>query len=494
MNLFSTHCPENVLAPTPALPRSGVAGRQWRGGRTSGVKSLPGWRALLCVVLSFSPAQAAPENTEAGLAMRLLRSNCLSCHDEEKRKGGLSLGSRESLIKGGSEGPVIVEGKPGESTLITSLGAAADPHMPPKKQFSAAQIKVLEDWVRRGTPWDAAALAGEAPAPRPVALAALPEAFHPVMAMALSPDGTCLAVGCRNEVHVFETGPAALVFRAKAGGVHLDAVQSLAWMPDGKRLVSGAFRRVIVWDAEPLAPRREIVAGLTGRVTALRPATDGTRVFLADGQEGENGFVRILDVNGGGTLRSWRAHEDTIFAMDLSRDGKLLATAGGDKLVRLWNPEDGTETARLEAHSTQVLGLAFNQDASQLVTGGADRLLKVWDVKTKENTIAFAARPASFNAVLWNPSAPAVLAVTEDGVLLRYTDMKTHTGAQSSDSGNERQLGRSETPFYSLAITADGGRIFAGDGNGHLFGWDKDGKLLDNIDLTAAKPVTTAPK
>ena len=38
-----------------------------------------------------------------------------------------------------------------------------------------------------------------------------------------------------------------------------------------------------------------------------------------------------------------------------------------------------------------------------------------------------------------------VSAATADGNLFRYTDMKAHTGAQSSDTGNEREIGRAES-------------------------------------------------
>jgi hypothetical protein len=441
----------------------------------------------LVLALRVSTSVAGSDSEHSAMAMRLIRANCLSCHNEEKSKGGLKLTSREAMLKGGDDGAVVVEGKPEESLLIKALAADADPHMPPKKQLSAAKIELLKDWLRAGAPWDASALAGQPSAPRPVALAPLPASYRPIMAMALSPDGSRLAVGCRNEVVLFDVSPTALTFRARASA-HLDPVQSVTWTSDGKRLVTGAFRRVILWNAEPFSQQREIVADLTDRITALRPLPDGA-VALADGQISENGMVRILDLEAGQIVRSWRAHEDTIFSMAVSADGRLMATAGGDKLVKIWDTAAGKEVAKLEAHSTQVLGLAFNPDSTQLVTAGADRLLKVWDVKTRENTIALASKAASFNAVMWSAAGPAVLAVTDDGALLRYKDLKTHTGAQSSDTGNERQLGRTDSALYCVAATDNGERIFAGSSEGHILCWDKDGKLLHDIDAAAASTV-----
>ena len=103
-------------------------------------------------------------------------------------------------MKGGDDGAVIVEGKPDESSLIKVLAAGADPHMPPKKQLSAANIGLLKEWLRADAPWDAAALSGQPSPPRAVPLAPMPATYKPIMAIALSPDGSRLAVGCRNEV------------------------------------------------------------------------------------------------------------------------------------------------------------------------------------------------------------------------------------------------------------------------------------------------------
>ena len=447
--------------------------------------------AVLMGTWTAAPASAAPESDDNGRAMRLIRSECLACHNEKKHKGGLILANREALMKGGEDGAVIVEGKPEDSALIKSLTAGADPHMPPKKQLTAEQMALLTEWVRRGAPWDAAALA-EASAPRAVSLAPLPPAYRPVTALSLSPDGSRLAAGCRNEVVVFDVTPTALIFRARASA-HLDSVQSIAWTPDGKKIITGAFRRVVVWNAEPLTQEREITSGLTDRVTALRAVPDGARVLLADGQIAESGIIRVLDLAAAEIVRSWPAHDDTIFAMAMSPDGKLLATAGGDKLVKVWDIAAGKESFRLEAHATQVLSLAFNPDGSQLVTGGADRQLKVWDLKTRENTIALATRAASFNALTWSAAGPAVFAASEDGALLRYTDLKVHTGAQSSDTGNERELGRAESSLYCVTASAESGRIFAGSFGGRILGWDKEGKLLDNIEVMTAKAAPAAP-
>jgi len=74
-----------------------------------------------------------------------------------KTKGGLDLVTRESLLRGGENGVVIVPGKPDESLLVQSIRHEKDPHMPHKEaKLSDAAISQLADWVRNGAPYSRA--------------------------------------------------------------------------------------------------------------------------------------------------------------------------------------------------------------------------------------------------------------------------------------------------------------------------------------------------
>src|SRR2546430_17195226 len=109
---------------------------------------------LLCVgggCIASSPR--AETRKSAGMnasrkAMEILKTECFACHNEEKKKGGLVLTSRELLLKGNKDGTVVTSGRPDESRLIKALSPDADPHMPPKKQLQDAQIKVIRDWIK----------------------------------------------------------------------------------------------------------------------------------------------------------------------------------------------------------------------------------------------------------------------------------------------------------------------------------------------------------
>jgi mono/diheme cytochrome c family protein len=96
------------------------------------------------MVSGGAPRAASASSDGANVAaMRLLKAECFSCHNQEKKKGGLVLTSRERLLEGGDSGVVVVPRKPDESMLMKVLATEADPHMPPKKQLTDAQVKVV---------------------------------------------------------------------------------------------------------------------------------------------------------------------------------------------------------------------------------------------------------------------------------------------------------------------------------------------------------------
>src|SRR6266850_3195285 len=83
----------------------------------------------------------------------LLIERCYECHSatSKKIKGGLTVDSREQLLKGGESGPAIVPGNPEKSLLIQAVRYTnKDLQMPPKHQLAADEVALLEQWIKIG--------------------------------------------------------------------------------------------------------------------------------------------------------------------------------------------------------------------------------------------------------------------------------------------------------------------------------------------------------
>jgi mono/diheme cytochrome c family protein len=79
--------------------------------------------------------------------------HCLECHSGSETNGGLSLDSREQMLKGGDLGSVLNLAHPSESLLLAAISYRnKELQMPPKNKLSDQQIALLAEWVTRGAP------------------------------------------------------------------------------------------------------------------------------------------------------------------------------------------------------------------------------------------------------------------------------------------------------------------------------------------------------
>jgi cytochrome c551/c552 len=91
---------------------------------------------------------------DATEATRILTANCGGCHSVNVKLSGLDLSTRESLLKGGAKGPAVDLSAPEKSILLQAVHRkpCVSP-MPPTKALAAAEVALLERWVKEGAPW-----------------------------------------------------------------------------------------------------------------------------------------------------------------------------------------------------------------------------------------------------------------------------------------------------------------------------------------------------
>ena len=78
----------------------------------------------------------------------IFREHCLSCHNQEQKKGGLALDTYGAAMSGGSSGEVILAGDKDSSRLYSLVTHAETPKMPPMQdKLAAAKLDVLSKWI-----------------------------------------------------------------------------------------------------------------------------------------------------------------------------------------------------------------------------------------------------------------------------------------------------------------------------------------------------------
>jgi hypothetical protein len=112
-------------------------------------------RSPLLVGLLVSASLGAAPVDFAHEVVPILRKHCSECHTGDKKKGGLSMNTRASLLEGSENGAVIVLGQAQKSKLLEAV-VSADPdlRMPPKgDRLSPAEVATLRAWVEQGAVW-----------------------------------------------------------------------------------------------------------------------------------------------------------------------------------------------------------------------------------------------------------------------------------------------------------------------------------------------------
>lgn len=443
--------------------------------------------------------------------LAILKTECFRCHTEDKRKGGLVMTSREALLKGGDTDAGFVEGKPDESFLYELVLEDGDPHMPPKKQLKSEEIASIKQWIADGAKWDQQLLDSIAIPSADVKLANLPGRYTPVTGLKVSPDGKKLAIGRGARVVIWQwfektegEGAAAKTVSelrqiADLDG-HLDAIQSLAWSPDGKALASGGFRQILVWDAEHWDRVAILEDDLEGRITALTFAQNGKALVAADGIAGFSGRLQIWNTADWSVAKKIdNAHADTIFDLDVSPDQQLLASGSADKLVKFWKTTDWEQAGFVEGHTGYVLTVCFSPQGDRIATAGDDEQIKVWSLESKKQIHAFTDRLATgaVTDLFWSTDPakkdvkveakegekPApfdwLVAVTEDGKPRAYTNFVVHDGTQVSGGAAARVWTLAEGfagALTRVAFAEGQGAVIAGTENGQVGVWDLTGK------------------
>ncbi len=135
------------------------------------------------IFLGFAPMLWAesPHSADAEFFEKNVRpvlvEHCFKCHGNGKTKGGLSLASRDGILKGGDSGPALVPGDSAKSLLIQAVRYEGETHMPPKGKLSDRAIADLATWVQRGAPWPTAPAGGETIRSAGAAISAAERAF-----------------------------------------------------------------------------------------------------------------------------------------------------------------------------------------------------------------------------------------------------------------------------------------------------------------------------
>jgi WD40 repeat protein/energy-coupling factor transporter ATP-binding protein EcfA2 len=311
------------------------------------------------------------------------------------------------------------------------------------------------------------------------------------LAFAYSPDSEYYVVagGLHNGdtgIHVFdsETHQQTSEFNG-----HTDYVTSVAFSPDGSRLISGsADGTARIWDTNTQETTQVLSLGTSAWVTVAFSPNNRTvatgiangRIVLWDSDTGEqigNPLIGHTDgvltltfdligetlISGSHDTRIIRwdvetgsiidtplsAHTDSVTALVFTPDANMLVSASRDRSIVFWDTSNWERSGQpLLGHTDYITSLSFNQDTSLLASGSQDNTIRLWDVREQEQIgLPLTGHNNFVNTVAFNASGDQLVSTGEDELIIIW-DMRVSAWQDMACRIANRNLTQQEWDRY----------------------------------------------
>jgi WD40 repeat protein len=200
-------------------------------------------------------------------------------------------------------------------------------------------------------------------------------------AIAYSSDGARLAAAGGNKVCFWDVASGRLIAKWER---ELSEVNSLAFSPDGRRLVTGSgTRALLLWDVETGQIVRTLWkgGGYGNWPSQVLFSSDGRLIAAITSGD----LIEVFDADSGQLRFNRSGHTAKVFQIAISANGRRLASAGDDGTVRVWSLSTGQELLQLEAslRKPSTAGppglLAFSSDGRRLTAIAKNGAAFIWD-------------------------------------------------------------------------------------------------------------------
>jgi len=352
---------------------------------------------LLSVGLMVLPALATADDkvTFDDNVLPLLRQRCGSCHNPDKKAGGLDITTFTGLMAGGGSGGSIEPGDASASYLYRLVTQEDEPKMPPDSPpIPAEEQAVLKRWIDGGVLENRGS---KASAPKK-------KKFN--LAMDAAPTERPAVVPLPSHL------PLEPVIHTRS----TNACTTIATSPWAPLAAVCGQKQVLLYRTDT----RELAGVLPfpeGRPQVLQFSRNGSLVLAGGGRGGASGKVVVWSVDSGRRVMEIGDELDTVLAADITPDHRLVALGGPQKVVRIYATETGERLHEMKKHTDWVTAVSFSPDGVLLATGDRNGGVMVWESGTGRDYLTLAGHTAAITAVSWRGDSNILATGSEDGTI-----------------------------------------------------------------------------
>ncbi|MEE0268135.1 MAG: TIR domain-containing protein [Bacteroidales bacterium] len=268
-----------------------------------------------------------------------------------------------------------------------------------------------------------------------------------VYSVAYSPDGRRIISGSSDETIKIWDANTGQYLKTLEG--HLDGVTSVAYSPDGTKIISGSDDGTIkIWDINT-GQCLKTLEGHPGWVYSVAYSPDGAKIISASSDE----TIKIWDANTGECLQTLEGHLENVYSVAYSPDGTKIISGSWDKTIKIWDANTGRCLKTLEGHLENVYSVAYSPDGTKIISGSSDETIKIWDANTGQCLKTLEGHSGWVRSVAYSPDGTKIISGSEDKTI-KIWDANTGECLEKLE-GHSNDV-------RSVAYSPDGKRIISG--------------------------------
>lgn len=307
----------------------------------------------------------------------------------------------------------------------------------------------------------------------------------------LSPDNTRIVASTPIGIWIYDaqTGEVVSLFTEsqigeKDGYLSKIPPEALTFSPDASIVATAHGNSIYVWDTFT-GNAFAMLDEHPDSVNAIALSPDGRKLATAGG----DWVVRLWEVGTGKYITGLTGHPSAVNAVAFSPDGKILASAGST--LRLWDADTGESLHTDNRDLGSIDLLAFSPDGKTLATGGGwDHTVHLWDVDTGTLRTGLKGHTDKIRDMAFSPDSKRLITASRDRTM-RLWSINTGTEQKNlptpDDAINRHAavadilkylkqgvLPKERDDVHSVKFSKDGTQLISISGDGSLHLWDVD--------------------
>jgi len=239
----------------------------------------------------------------------------------------------------------------------------------------------------------------------------------PIKSLAWSPDGTRLVSGSEDKTAII-WNTATWEPVATMAGAHVRAIQAVAFTPDGKHILTAGDRTIVQWTPEGI--REKVIGSAIIDIWSIGVSKDGR--YVAAGTYENKVYLWDMEAN---THRTLLGHRKSVLAVAFAHNDSLLVSGSLDETINLWGIPGGKVLKTWNGYDGNIYCLAFAGNRDLFASATRDNVIRLWKTDKDKSIHTYTGHKQAVMSVSLSADGKWMLTGSKDNTVILW---ETATG------------------------------------------------------------------